>query len=233
MRKLTSYYLFNLSAPTRYVDSSGKTPEDPETTPQDDGCTNTERQLIDRAKREAKNRLARNPDCFKRMRNASQECSSQLHDCVTQGLDRSVFRCGHIGQGECHEERPLPKGVTATPCAKLKSDAANGDVYPEPDRGGDPKKCEPCEHPEDFANNCKLCPADGGYGTLETWICRSGRGNTIESDVEALTQLLVHEVSHNCVGGHDTTDIQSPGGKQDECKRPDAGSVEDTFKNCR
>ncbi len=232
-RKTTVYYLFVLSSPTRFLDSSGTTPEEPSLPPSIDNCTNEERDLIQRAKEQAKARLARNKECFSGMRNASESCRSELHDCISQALERSSFSCGYIGQGDCHTDRPAPEGVTATPCAKLKSDASDGKNYPEPDRKGDPKSCEPCKHPEEAANNCKLCPEGGGYGMLRTWICRSGPGQTIVSEIESLTELLVHEAAHNCVGSHLTTKDVVPGGKQDKCQRPDAKDIADSFENCR
>ena len=47
-----------------------------------------------------------------------------------------------------------------------------------------------------------------------------------------LANTLVHEASHNCVGGHDTTNQGPPGIKTDVCKRPDSGDIENEFGKC-
>jgi hypothetical protein len=70
---------------------------------------------------------------------------------------------------------------------------------------------------------------------------KNGIDNYCPRFVRDLANLLVHEATHNCVGGHDTTNptnrpretITAENPACDVCGRPDTYAIEKAFEKCR
>jgi RHS repeat-associated protein len=197
-------------------------------------CTPAEEQCIKQAFELAENLLKKRNDCFTQvLRKCLSTCTSkELTDCILRALQNTKYTCADKGVGKCHNS-----AHTDTQCGILKSQAALGEVWPI-SGWGPPDRCPVCKHPLAFANNCAFCDQEG-YGQIRTWLCRKrkegGFGGGIDeycrrpAGIQTLAQLLVHEASHSCVGGHDTTRGK---GNCDRCLRPDATDIGEAFMDC-
>jgi len=230
-------YVYVKNNPINLYDSSGMAAEKPDfINPGNIACSDAEKKAIESAWKFAIKKLKEKPDCFTSIRTrdsdgnrVSDECLTQLTECILKALQTMKITCAHEGQGKCH----LPDGTTKTPgvtdsqCSRIKSHAAEGLVYPREPNAGPPNTCAPCNHPIKEANDCTLCGEE--LGQINTYLCRTEPGRKIVLDKTKLAKLLVHEASHNCVGGHETTGGR---GSIDKCRRPDSWDIGEAFGSC-
>jgi hypothetical protein len=205
------------------------------------GCSDKESTCIQQAKKLAIDILRRNRDsCFSIvLRQCRSKCSApELTDCAIDALNRSSFVCSdpdpaHRGS----------RGRTESLCAFFKGLAARGWYLSWGQLGACPI---PCFSPIPNAANCSPCVVKTPIATI---LYRSGRPGSIigidkeycPNKVRDLAVLLVHEASHNCVGGHDTTnpgDVPGPSITAnsptcDSCGRPDTFAIGSAFRECR
>ena len=150
-------------------------------------------------------------DCFSKMLNTigSLCTSSELVHCLIATMETTTYECKPCS---LDESRTLPSPCTVAKknedeeCEKTKSRA----------------DCTPCQNP---APNVSIC-YDPGIDFVKLH-CGPRAPNP-----DALALLLIHEASHGCVGPHLRKELIVNDIKCDNCTRPDAFEVEDTFAAC-
>jgi RHS repeat-associated protein len=233
-----SRYVYAWNNPINWVDPSGRQPEKPEPPfffeLDKQACSPQEKACIKKALQIALDFLKKHKDCFRRvLGDCNSSCKSpELTSCILAALERTEYTCADLGVGKCHADDPN-LAHTESRCARLKSEAALGEVWPIVGMGP-PAQCQRCHHPMAVANNCSMC--DESLGRIQTWLCRpkgafAGIAQYCRDaeGINRLAKLLVHEASHNCVGGHATTTAR---GKCDVCGRPDSSDIATGFANC-
>jgi hypothetical protein len=200
-------------------------------------CTAAEQACIKKALNFAVNVLTKNNKCFQKLLQISGKgCTSPaLTACILSALKQTKYTCADPGTGQCHQ-RDHNSAHTDTPCGILKSKATLGGVVTA---CGVATRYGKCQHPIAEANNCDICKAKN-LGDLKTWLCRVDRGvgritgycETMRG-LKELAAILVHEASHTCVGGHDTTSQNKfRQGHFDTCRRPDSYDIQKSFESC-
>lgn len=234
MRAVLKPYAYVTNNPINMIDPSGLVPVF------DNSCTRDEQECIKLAVLRAERILKLIPQSVQANcpDNKPNTCKgNQLRDCIVNALSRVKIACADRGVGGCHKGKKN-FGHTDTLCGMIKGLASVGVSLPSIPFPGFPGIlhifCNPCKHPLPFANDCSSCP-DGFLRNAKTTLCRDqAPGGKSMADscktqkgVNCLAAKLVHEASHNCVGGHDTTGGK---GKCDNCGRPDSHSIGDRFK---
>lgn len=235
-----SVYAYSGSNPINRIDPSGKQAVKPNVA---NNCTPDDLKCITSAIQIAIDTLKRIPECFARIQCADGNrsgCGESLTDCILTVLGRITISCADRGPNGCHKGGKNP-AQTVTPCGVWKGLASLG-VFPTLPLPGLPNVpvaiCNPCQSPFAFLNDCSACPADPG-ATIFLCTDQAPDKKNISSyckdkiNTQKLAALLVHEASHACVGGHETTG-GNIGGKPtcDKCRRPDSTSIETEFKRC-
>jgi RHS repeat-associated protein len=200
-------------------------------------CTKEEMACIQKAKNLAIQVLKRNRGkCFSViLRLCGNKCSTEaLTDCAIDALNTVSFSCSDPDRA--HRDSI---GRTESLCAYYKGLSARGWVL----MWGQPRTCPvPCFSFVPNAANCSLCPGKAPIAMIlyRNGVGRRGIDKYCPKSVRALANLLVHEATHNCVGGHDTTNAgQIPTGAItdaapacDVCGRPDTYAIESAFTKC-
>jgi hypothetical protein len=227
-------FIYARNNPVNRIDPSGRQAGEKDAPARD--CTALELKCIDTAKKLAVDILKRNRDtCFSLIsRLCGRKCSTEeLTDCILAALERTTYKCEEPEY--CHGDS---LGRTEGLCAWFKSLAALGQnlIFCSPFQA-------PCTSPVPNANNCSLCLEKS---PIFAFLCkrRLGRGgidNYCPNHIRELANILVHEASHNCVGGHGTTNPRNDPEQEitpdkphcDPCGRPDSYAIEKSFLLCK
>jgi RHS repeat-associated protein len=200
------------------------------------GCSPREAACIQQAKLAIRILKRNRETCFSLvLRLCRSKCSAaELTDCAIAALNRVSFSCSNPDKNH-----PDSRGRTESLCAFFKDMAARGWNL----SWGQICACPvPCLSPIPNAANCSLCLVKAPIAMI---LYRYGKGKpTIDRycphSVQELANLLVHEATHNCVGGHETTNptrrpirgISDQDPACDVCGRPDTYAIEKAFERC-